>query len=1060
MAGTALGISLLGYLAQAVHRQHDPGAYRSAQDFAQAAETAAAAQDWPSMLVLLTCALDPNTAPPFFMSAGLVATALPELVAAARWDLATALCKRVRLPRPLAVAVARQWVAAGGPAPLDPVLQAMDTRGPARALDPALLLPWVDVMAAHCSAEWLQGRAQAGWFPAALVQARQAGTVAASDCAWLWAVHQLDSDTEWQDGRWRSMAGAALAHGNADMLRALHALARVHARGAAQAAPIIRGWAAVPAHRQAAVVAAAAAFASSPYSPRHAAQVNEALGAAGSAAPHVQAAVLRQAFAQWLTGDAPGAMQRVAQLQLQTPLQFNTAHLRAVLAHAPEQAAAMACWCVARPAHAAALQVLIFALPAAALPTVLEALTQRRASGSVPRLNLGAAWFEPGLLRISALSAAHQETVAALAQPGAAPACWDADFVLSQAFNSVVRRAPHAAAPLLAALRVCQHMPQFARALDAMLRYELTASLALAGDASLSPRGLLLGLQALAAGGPQLLQQPGCQQLLRSRYVLKDETRYRQALGGFADFTARVPTRRVAALQALLNWPAPPALRAQLTDAATTAWTAYATRLAELEAGTLAVATVRLARDRAEQAGGLLLLHAQHMHAQAHGPEVLAHQAALAAHERVLYVHGAALGLLLERHDPAAAQALANLVHDSSTPALQRAHKLFGARAHAARQAGALVVRECVEQGRVWLASLLQLRRCQSQLAAPWPHSPAPLNFFARPEQRQSLATLHHRVIDTQLDALSWMADLLQLRCSLAFDTPQDLHDRLLRNLDLPAHLAQPLPALLQTFRRPRLFWAYARRVSMAGGPYQAAAQQVLQARLQSTAHYHALRRISPQMQALFSGHPERANLQSAWEAGAQRSAAAAVPVLQGLSLIDTGDFTDFVSSADEVSGSCQSVLTGDFGHLLLGRMVDGSKRMLALKDANGALKARAMLRLMLTPQGAPALLLSALYTANVPVPQASAALIAWAQQRAQALGLPLYGVGFMAPHGVPTRQVLLSHVGTVGEYWDELRAPQLRGTVRLTDVRLIQPCRANCAPDCSAAHLAAYCGR
>jgi len=112
--------------------------------------------------------------------------------------------------------------------------------------------------------------------------------------------------------------------------------------------------------------------------------------------------------------------------------------------------------------------------------------------------------------------------------------------------------------------------------------------------------------------------------------------------------------------------------------------------------------------------------------------------------------------------------------------------------------------------------------------------------------------------------------------------------------------------------------------------------------------------------------------------------------------LVDTDDPCDLLLMGTEVEGSCQRVdADTDFGKGLVGTLLDGKIRLLALKDReDGKIVARLLIRLMeVKGEAIPALLMEPIYP-DITDPRVKELLLDFAERRAEALGLPLYKAG------------------------------------------------------------------
>ncbi|MCB1149081.1 MAG: hypothetical protein KDK48_02865, partial [Chlamydiia bacterium] len=177
------------------------------------------------------------------------------------------------------------------------------------------------------------------------------------------------------------------------------------------------------------------------------------------------------------------------------------------------------------------------------------------------------------------------------------------------------------------------------------------------------------------------------------------------------------------------------------------------------------------------------------------------------------------------------------------------------------------------------------------------------------------------------------------------------------------------------------------------------------------------LTRVQEELNNLEGETPELANDVEGWRKEFERGAAG----LKEYTLVDTDDPCDFLLMGTEVPDSCQRV-DGD-GHLnkgLLGTMLDGKNRLLALKDPSGKIAGRAVLRLM-NHEGKPALLIERIYPQTLGSAEVQA-LITFAKKRAYELNLKLYSVGL---EGTPADVTLVSRGGRGAyQYVDSAGAP------------------------------------
>lgn len=107
---------------------------------------------------------------------------------------------------------------------------------------------------------------------------------------------------------------------------------------------------------------------------------------------------------------------------------------------------------------------------------------------------------------------------------------------------------------------------------------------------------------------------------------------------------------------------------------------------------------------------------------------------------------------------------------------------------------------------------------------------------------------------------------------------------------------------------------------------------------------------------------------------------------------VDTDDPEDLLLCGVEVVGSCQSINgAAYFNKCLLGYLLDGKNRMIAIKDENGKLVARAIFRLLWDEkEKTPVLFLERIYQAVGAPSHANEALKRMALKRSEALGIPL----------------------------------------------------------------------
>ena len=131
----------------------------------------------------------------------------------------------------------------------------------------------------------------------------------------------------------------------------------------------------------------------------------------------------------------------------------------------------------------------------------------------------------------------------------------------------------------------------------------------------------------------------------------------------------------------------------------------------------------------------------------------------------------------------------------------------------------------------------------------------------------------------------------------------------------------------------------------------------------------------------------------AAWQRSAAPMSSHEAPSIGSLRVVDT-DRADDLFMSGEVAGSCQAV-TGEpvYTRALMGFVLDGKYRMLAVQGDDGSTQARRMLRLMIDETSQkPLLFIEGLY-ANAGMKRygpEDLALIALAREKAQAMGCPL----------------------------------------------------------------------
>jgi|GEM_PF-3863988 len=126
---------------------------------------------------------------------------------------------------------------------------------------------------------------------------------------------------------------------------------------------------------------------------------------------------------------------------------------------------------------------------------------------------------------------------------------------------------------------------------------------------------------------------------------------------------------------------------------------------------------------------------------------------------------------------------------------------------------------------------------------------------------------------------------------------------------------------------------------------------------------------------------------------------------------IDTDSPEDLLLCGTEIAGSCQTIHgQPDKVKGLLGYLIDGKNRMIAIKDESGRIRARCLFSILLTQEGEPVLMLETMYTAKMDR-EAEIALERFAVRRAQALGMRMFSqvepIGYKcSPYPNPLRSV------------------------------------------------------
>lgn len=149
---------------------------------------------------------------------------------------------------------------------------------------------------------------------------------------------------------------------------------------------------------------------------------------------------------------------------------------------------------------------------------------------------------------------------------------------------------------------------------------------------------------------------------------------------------------------------------------------------------------------------------------------------------------------------------------------------------------------------------------------------------------------------------------------------------------------------------------------------------------------------------------------------------------------ISEGDNWLDIFSCGKVGTSCQH-FNGN-AHLnqgLLGYLLNGQTRIIGIKDREGKMVARCLIRYYLDETGKPVLFLSRYYS-NVFDPRMEAAIEHVAKMKAKEMGLVLTSLDGGALYG----KRLKSLTGKALEYFDEARGVQYNGNATVVDARII----------------------
>ncbi len=156
---------------------------------------------------------------------------------------------------------------------------------------------------------------------------------------------------------------------------------------------------------------------------------------------------------------------------------------------------------------------------------------------------------------------------------------------------------------------------------------------------------------------------------------------------------------------------------------------------------------------------------------------------------------------------------------------------------------------------------------------------------------------------------------------------------------------------------------------------------------------------------------------------------------IEGLYGIDTDDAQDMILCGTTIRGSCQRI--GGDPHLnkgLLGYLHHGQTRLLAIKNKQGHLIARALLRLLWDGEK-PVLFLERLYS-NIDDVRLGKAIISLAAKRAQQLGCPLTAA---SSTGIPYGKSIYSLGGpSPYEYVDGAHGICKKGEFRINNAQLL----------------------
>jgi hypothetical protein len=146
---------------------------------------------------------------------------------------------------------------------------------------------------------------------------------------------------------------------------------------------------------------------------------------------------------------------------------------------------------------------------------------------------------------------------------------------------------------------------------------------------------------------------------------------------------------------------------------------------------------------------------------------------------------------------------------------------------------------------------------------------------------------------------------------------------------------------------------------------------------------------------------------------------------LVGAELLDSGCLFDWQRAVDDIRSCQSSDGAPELNRGMLNRMVDGTVRLIALRDGDGKTRARAALRLVTLDGQEPALFLEHLYapvSKRVDAQTTHALVSTFVRERARALGLPLVVGDTFHSDAMPSTHTL-SFPDLLGpDYFDLLR--------------------------------------